>query len=91
MTRFSLLATCMLLASAVPANEVVELGSRPLMLVEDMDEGPLKHALQQCAGRRPEATSSRSATAVHRSNTPSTRANPTKRPREWERAFSSAM
>ena len=57
MTRFSLLATCVLLASAVPANEVVELGSRPLMLVEDMDEGPLKHALQQCAGRRPEATS----------------------------------
>jgi glycerophosphoryl diester phosphodiesterase len=56
MTRCILLATCALLASAVSANEPVELGSRPLMLVEDMDEGPLKQALRQCAGRRPEAT-----------------------------------
>ena len=57
MTRYILLATCALLASAAAANEVVELGSRPLMLVEDMDEGPLKRALRQCADRRPEATS----------------------------------
>ena len=33
------------------AVESIHLGPRPVFLVEDMDEGPLKEKLSQCSGK----------------------------------------